>query len=199
MIKSVLVIVSIYYMPCYRASHKALSILDGLLKSFIWEGLWEEKKIPLINWDTTCLLKVDGGIGLRKMNLQNLALGAKLAWKMYSNPQKGWCRLMSLKYLDSHEPERIFTLANSTGGSPIWKFIWESCRIITEHLSWNLGDSRKARFWRDSWNGDKALEDEFNDQDWINEMEASMGVLVADYVEEGSPNRPIKWKRVDES
>ncbi|XP_059068290.1 uncharacterized protein LOC131858844 [Cryptomeria japonica] len=165
MIKAVLAVVPIYYMSCYRAPHKALSALDGMLKSFIWEGSREERKIPLISWDTACFLKVDGGIGLRKMNLQNLALGMKLAWKMYSNPQKGWCKLMSLKYMNLNEPKGIFTLANLTGGSPIWKFIWESRRIITEHLSWNSSDGRKAKVWRNSWNRDKALEDEFDDQD----------------------------------
>ncbi|GLJ07653.1 hypothetical protein SUGI_0071800 [Cryptomeria japonica] len=139
--------------------------MDGLLKRFIWEGLKEGKKISLINWETVCMLKAEGGAGLRKMNLQNLVLGAKLAWKMYNFPNKGWCKVMSHKYLDSNEPQRIFTMVNSIGGSPLWKFIWESRRIITEHLSWRIGDGCKAKFWRDSWNGNKALVDEIKDQD----------------------------------
>ncbi|GLJ22049.1 hypothetical protein SUGI_0413160 [Cryptomeria japonica] len=132
------------------------------------------------------------------MNLQNLALGAKLAWKMYNSPNKGWCKMMSHKYLDLIEPERIFTMANSIGDSPRWKLIWESRRIITDHLTWRLGDDCKAKFWRDSWNGDKALVDEIDDLDWINEMEASMGDRVADYIQEGChPNSPIRWKVFD--
>lgn len=120
MIRSVLSIVPTYFMSCYRLSSRAATALDGMLKKFIREGHKEEKKIPLIHWDTTCLLKEDGGARLRKMSLQNLALGAKLAWKMYKYPHKGWCRLMANKYLDTNEPERIFTMANTTRGSSIW-------------------------------------------------------------------------------
>ncbi|XP_059064528.1 uncharacterized protein LOC131856677 [Cryptomeria japonica] len=150
MIKSILFAVPIYYMPCYSLSCKAISALDGMLKKFLWEGSKEAKKIPLINWDTACMLKEEGGAGLRKMKLQNLALGAKLAWKMYNTPQKGWYKVMATKYLDSSEPERIFIVANSVGGSPIWKFAWESRKIITDHLTWKVGNGKKAKFWRDS-------------------------------------------------
>ncbi|XP_059064907.1 uncharacterized protein LOC131856958 [Cryptomeria japonica] len=172
--------------------------MDGLLKRFIWEGSKEEKNIPLINWEIVCMLKAEGRTGLRKMNLYNLALGAKLAWKMYNCPNKGWCKVMSHKYLESNEPERILTMVNSISRSLLWKFIWERRRIITKYLSWRIGDARKAKFWRDSWNSDKALVDEIDDQDWINEMQETMGVMVADYVQEDCrPNSPIRWKRFE--
>ncbi|XP_059064981.1 uncharacterized protein LOC131067114 [Cryptomeria japonica] len=197
MIKSVLSVVPVYYMSCYRLSCKASSALDEMLKNFIWEGSKEEKKILLINWDTAYMLKEEGGAGLRKMNLQNLALGAKLAWKMYNLPHKGWCKLMATKYLDSNEPERIFTVANTVGGSKIWKFIWESRKILTYHLTWRIGNGLKEKFWRDSWNGEEALADVIEDEEWINQIEAVMGVYVADYVDMNcSPNSPISWKRV---
>lgn len=91
MIKSVLSVIPTYYMSCYRLSGRASSSLDGLFKKFLWEGSKEDRKIPLINWDTTCMIKEEGGAGLRKMNLQILALGAKLVWKIYKFPKKLWC------------------------------------------------------------------------------------------------------------
>lgn len=182
MIKSVLLAVPIYYMSCFRLSSKATNDLDGLLKKFLWEGSKDKKKIPSINWEMTCLIKDEGGVGLRKMNLHNLALGTKLAWKMYMHPQKIWCKILSKKYLDSPNSERIFTLENSDGGSPIWRFIWESRRIIIEHLSWKIDNGKKARFWRDSWNGDPPLAEAFEDQDWLNQVEASVGPFAADYM-----------------
>lgn len=180
MIRSVLSAIPTYFMSYYRLSSKAVIALDGMLKKFIWEGHKVEKKIPLINLDTTCLLKEDGGAGLRKMNLQNLALGAKLSWKLYKYPHKGWCRLMANKYLDANEPERIFTMANTVGGSPIWRFIWESRKIITEHLTWKIGDEKKAKFWRDSWCGEETLANVMEDQDWVNQVEVEVGMFVAD-------------------
>ncbi|GLJ36214.1 hypothetical protein SUGI_0726940 [Cryptomeria japonica] len=131
------------------------------------------------------------------MNLHNLALGAKLAWKMYKHPQKIWCKILSRKYLDSTVPKRIFTLANSEGGSPVWRFIWESRRIISKHLTWKIGNGKKARLWRDSWNKDTPLAEAFNDQDWVNQVEALVDPFMVDYMHR-VPNSTtlIIWKKV---
>lgn len=69
MIKSVLSAIRVYYLVVYRASNRAALALDRLFKKFLWEGSKEDKKIPLINWETTCLTKEEGGVGLHKMNL----------------------------------------------------------------------------------------------------------------------------------
>ncbi|XP_059068502.1 uncharacterized protein LOC131859007 [Cryptomeria japonica] len=71
--------VPIYSMQCFHMSNVVGVKLDGLLKKFVWEGAKDQRRIPLINWDTLCMLKEDGGVGLRKMNIQNMALGAKLS------------------------------------------------------------------------------------------------------------------------
>ncbi|XP_059073157.1 uncharacterized protein LOC131873980 [Cryptomeria japonica] len=83
MVKFVLSAIPIYYMSFFKMPFAAGKNIDNLLRKFVWEGAKDTKKIPLINWDTMCLLKEDGRAGLRKMELQNIALGAKLSWKMY--------------------------------------------------------------------------------------------------------------------
>lgn len=60
-----------------------------------------------------------------KMELFNLALGAKLTWKLFKFPNKSWCKVMRNKYIDSKDPEKILTTVNSSGGSTIWKSTWE--------------------------------------------------------------------------
>ncbi|XP_057871094.2 uncharacterized protein LOC131077585 [Cryptomeria japonica] len=123
MIKFVLSAVPIYSMQCFQMPSLVGAKLDGYLKKFVWDRAKEHKKIPLINWDTMCMRKEDGGAGLRKMSLQNLALGAKLSWKMYKSPNKLWCRIFQKKYLDSDDFERIFTIADAYRSSPTWNFL----------------------------------------------------------------------------
>ncbi|XP_057842846.2 uncharacterized protein LOC131052243 [Cryptomeria japonica] len=169
MIKYVLSAIPIYQMSCFRLSFKVAKELDSLFKKFLWDGAQEKKKNPLINWDTTFLLKMEGGAGLRKMDLHNLALGAKLAWKMYAQPHKSWCKIMAAK------------------------------SIITEHLTWKIGNGGKAKFWRDSWNGDIPLVEEIDDTVWVNEVDAVVGSYVADYIMEGQRESEwIEWKLVGE-
>lgn len=131
------------------------------------------------------------------MDLHNLALEAKLAWRMYEQPHKSWCKIMTAKYLDSNDVDRIFSVANSIKGSPIWKFIWESRIIITKHLTWKIGNGGKAKFWRDSWNGDISIAEEIDDSVWVNEVEELVGPFVADYILEGQKEAKwIEWKTV---
>lgn len=125
----------------------------------MWLGSKESKKISLTDWETVCMDKVEGGVGIRSMMLQNLVLGAKLIWKMFKSPEKMWCRIMRFKYLDVDDSSRILTIANSHGGSPIF-FSWECRGIITDHLSWKIGNIKEsfllARFmeWRSCVGGD---------------------------------------------
>ncbi|GLJ51271.1 hypothetical protein SUGI_1090530 [Cryptomeria japonica] len=175
---------------------KASGNVDGLLKKFLWEGSKEAKRIPLINWDTACLIQEEGRASLRKLELQNKALGAKLAWKIFKNPNRLWYRVIRYKYLDSLEEERIFTTENLEKGSPVWNFIWDSRSLLTDHLSWNIGNGRKAKFWSDSWGGEKPLKKIFEDQDWINLVEASIGCRVMDYFTPGgSIGERVEWKK----
>lgn len=77
------------------------------------------------------------------------------------------------------------------------EFIWESTKIITEHLTWKIGDGKKAKFWRDSWCGEETLAEVMEDQDWINQVEAKVGMFVADYFGLfDSQKEPIIWKMV---
>ncbi|XP_059070450.1 uncharacterized protein LOC131860099 [Cryptomeria japonica] len=78
MVQSVLSVIHVYSMSCYKLPHSIGKKLDNLLRKFIWDGAKDANKIPLINWETMCLQKESGGAGLRKMELQNIALGAKL-------------------------------------------------------------------------------------------------------------------------
>lgn len=41
--------------------------------------------------------------------------------------------------------------------SAIWNFILECHRVVTNHLTWQIGDGIKANFWEDSWAGLPAL------------------------------------------
>ena len=48
------------------------------MRKFVWNGDQEEEKIPFIALDMVCNPKKQGGVRLRKWNLVNKALGAKL-------------------------------------------------------------------------------------------------------------------------
>ncbi|GLJ36533.1 hypothetical protein SUGI_0734060 [Cryptomeria japonica] len=104
---------------------------------------------------------------------------------------------MRCKYLDSKDPKRIFTVANTNKGSTMWNFIWRSRMLITEHLSWQIGNSLKAKFWSDSWGGEISLREKFKDQYKVNEVENTIGDRVVHYfTHRRQMGDRVIWKRI---
>ncbi|XP_059064740.1 uncharacterized protein LOC131856820 [Cryptomeria japonica] len=180
-------------MSCFKLPAAAGKKLDNLLRKFVWDNAKDTNRIPLISWDTMCLQKESGGVGL-----QNIALDAKLTWKMYREPQKLWCSIFRRKFLDSNEPSRILTIANSIKDSATWNFLWDYRYIITDHISWQIGNGQSTKFRYDSWNGEMAICDLIKDPTWIQMVESQLGSFVNNYFEEDLPNTSHRrWKRVN--
>lgn len=51
------------------------------------------------SWRDICKPKDAGGLGFRKFNEFNLALLAKLAWKMANGEEALWTKVLKAKYL----------------------------------------------------------------------------------------------------
>ncbi|XP_059071290.1 uncharacterized protein LOC131864838 [Cryptomeria japonica] len=198
MIKYVLMAIPIYSISCFKMSFTAGKNPNNLLKKFVWDGPKDNRKISLINWDTLCLIKEDEGVGLKKMELQNSALGAKLSWKMCKEPQKLWCRLFQKKFLDSEDTNRNLIVANTERGSATWNFPWECRHIIIDHISWKISNGSTALFWRDSWDGFPPLSKSFEDKGWVDMVENCIGQHVCNYMENQIDHNGLRrWKKIN--
>ncbi|GLJ05576.1 hypothetical protein SUGI_0020590 [Cryptomeria japonica] len=117
---------------------------------------------------------------------------------MFKHPEKLWCRIMRHKYLEVDNPERILTIANSPRGSFIWKFLWESRGVITNHLTRKVGNGRRAGFWRDLWSGGMALEDLLADKDKAMALEDRADRVEANYFHNNAQTGDLAVWRLDD-
>ena len=59
------------------------------------------------------------------------------------------------------------------------------CRpIVTNHLSWQIGNGESASFWHDSWNGLGKMDEQEGLDNMISIMEELWGSTLDNYVEE---------------
>ena len=71
-------------MPIYQASillapKGIVKDIDRLLRKFLWEGGRNEgRKMHLISWDKVKAPKMEGGLQIRDVATQNVALGGKI-------------------------------------------------------------------------------------------------------------------------
>lgn len=150
----------------------------------------------MLAWDKVCFLKSCGGEGIPNFEDRNVALGAKLAWKLYSHPSSLWATIIRGKYIDSNLPERIFTIQDPLKGSQIWNFVLKCRQIILPNLTWLIHDGKTTRFWEDSWNGFVPLEIMEEIQDLKNILKNEWGVLMCNYFQESFSNGfwHVKWR-----
>ena len=71
-------------------------------------GANETKVFPLIAWDNVCRPKFKGGLGIRKNDDANKALTTKLGWRILTDNDNIWTRIMRDKYVKNKNfPKRM--------------------------------------------------------------------------------------------
>lgn len=65
---------------------------------FFWGGCEDIRKITWIKWETVCLRKEDGGLGVRRLMEFNLALLGKWWWRILQERGNLWYRVLCARY-----------------------------------------------------------------------------------------------------
>jgi hypothetical protein len=67
-------------------------------REFLWGNRLGRNKISWIKWDTICLPKKKGGLGVRDIRAVNISLLSKWRWKLLDNSQAVWKEVLVSKY-----------------------------------------------------------------------------------------------------
>ncbi|XP_059078136.1 uncharacterized protein LOC131876696 [Cryptomeria japonica] len=111
-----------------------------------------------------------------------MALGAKLAWRIYASSEAKWARIVRRKYMSQNQREAIFREARPPKGSRISNFIRESQTLIMKYLSWDIHDGRTTLFWEDSWGGHPSIDSLKDINNVKDQMKSLWGNHVRDYM-----------------
>jgi hypothetical protein len=82
LIQSVTSSIPAYYMQNVALSIRICSKLDKLNRDFLWGSSSDRKRIHMVGWDKVCKPKDKGGLGLYSTKSRNIALLAKLNWRV---------------------------------------------------------------------------------------------------------------------
>ena len=95
-----------------------------------------------------CKPKLQGGMGFRNLQSFNLALLAKQAWRILTNPSSLAARILKAKYF----PFCDILLAN-LGSNPsyTWRSIFNSLEVLHSGTRWRVGNGRLIHIWDDKW------------------------------------------------
>ena len=102
----------------------------------------------MLSWSKICRPKSAGGLGLRKMEPVNQAFLAKLGWKVLTDHNNLWVKLIRQTYLSR---TNFWEYKYKPSDSCIWKKILKSRSLLSQGIRWKIGDGVSTLFWLDNW------------------------------------------------
>jgi len=167
-------------MQCFQLPSAVATNIDRVSREFFWKKNNTEKGLLLVAWDKICQPKQNGGIGLRKTVAVNRAYQSKLAWKILTNQDSIWVRIMRKKYLRHHD---FLNTQIKQGDSVVWTNIMKCRELIRQGLIRTVGDGTNISFWQDNWIENKNLLDllEIEDDDTVD-----LELKVSDFIEDNN-------------
>ncbi|XP_072078065.1 uncharacterized protein [Arachis hypogaea] len=74
--------IPIYTLSCFKLPDTLLTEIHSMLSQFWWGQKGAERRMVWIKWDTMTRPKKDGGLGIKDLRVQNLALLGKQCWRL---------------------------------------------------------------------------------------------------------------------
>ena len=103
----------------------------------------------LVGWDKVIKAKEEGGLGIQSARAKNIALLAKLNWRMYHEKEALWARMLLKKYCsnarnNSRNPDGL-------PSSSSWNAIKVGFPIFSKGIWWRVGSESRKSVWMDKW------------------------------------------------
>ncbi|KAK6124569.1 hypothetical protein DH2020_041687 [Rehmannia glutinosa] len=148
LIKSVLQAIPSYAMSCFKFPESVISEIQSMIRGFWWDSASNKKKIHWNSWQSITRKKSEGGIGFRNFRAFNLALLAKQAWRLISNPSSLLARVYKAKYHPSHP---FLEAQMHHRPSWTWRSIMDSKKVLLAGCLKRIQSGKNTKVWGDRW------------------------------------------------
>ncbi|XP_059663645.1 uncharacterized mitochondrial protein AtMg00310-like [Cornus florida] len=118
------------------------------MSQFWWAGSEERRKTHWITWDKPVELKKCGGLGFHDLEAFNLALLAKLGWRLQVERQGLVYELLKGRYFSFTDFMRASKTHNPSWA---WSSILAARGVLEKRLLWKVGNGRVINCWKDCW------------------------------------------------
>jgi len=124
--------------------------MEELIRKFLWKGgKHNEKRISLVNWEIVSRPLQEGGLNFKNLSTQNLAMGAKLIWKIIA-PKPGSVQLALWRKYFRGQRLRCLEQPKNQNRTPFNTLIIKIGPLIRNNAYWIPGNGKNIRLWDDS-------------------------------------------------
>ncbi|XP_004301407.1 PREDICTED: putative ribonuclease H protein At1g65750-like [Fragaria vesca subsp. vesca] len=148
LIKSMALAIPTYPMHCFKFPATMCKEIDAASAKFWWGQKKEKRKIYWKSWEFLGLPKSEGGLGFRKLAEFNIALLAKQVWRLHTEPNTLWAKMIKGIYYPHMD---ILQAGKGYRASWAWSSLLEGKALVVEGARWLVGIGNSIDIWSDKW------------------------------------------------
>ncbi|XP_074298838.1 uncharacterized protein LOC141629792 [Silene latifolia] len=136
LINSVLNTLHSYWAGMFIIPKGVIRRIEGICRNYLWDGSSDYHRVPLVAWDKVTLPRDEGGLGIKKAELYNIAAVGKLVAWVYNKADKLWIKWINQVYLKQQD---WHTYTPAAGVTWSWKSICkvkEKMKNGYQHNTW---------------------------------------------------------------
>lgn len=148
LIKSVAQAIPVYSMSCFRLTRGLCESITSIIRQFWWGSKQGRRKPSWVAWDIMTQPKHLGGLGFRDLEIFNLSLLARQAWRLLTEESSLSGRILKAVYFPN-----CSLLEAELGSHPsqIWRAILDGRDILAQGIIRRIGDGETTNVWSQNW------------------------------------------------
>ena len=147
LVKAVAQAIPIYAMSCFDITKSFCDEISSMVCRYWWNNQDEERH-HWLSWQCLTKPKTEGGLGLRDLDIFNLAMLARQGWRLLQDPESLCGRVLRAKYFPDG---KLLGAVPAPGISYSWRSILKGVDLLKEGIIWRVGDGTNIKVWEDPW------------------------------------------------
>ena len=88
-----------FWAKVFILPQEVINQVTKIYKNFLWAESENYNRTPYVAWDIVCTPKKQGGLGVKNLNLWNIACVAKLVWTIAMKKDSFWVKWVHGRYI----------------------------------------------------------------------------------------------------
>ena len=160
LIQTCLSSIPIYLLSFYKFPKWVLALINTQLANCMWSDEEGNRKIHLANWQSICMKKEYGSLGVPNLSDLNLCLLGSWVKRYIRGEGSLWKKIIDAKY-NTKNPNIL--CCKELNPSIFWKGVMWATKAVQLGYRWQVGNGRSVRLWEDVWFGNSNLATQFWD------------------------------------
>lgn len=148
MIKAALQSIPLYYFGTAKIPQGVLHKLTSIIRCFFWGKQVGERYLAYVAWDSITAPTRLGGLGIRDLARMNDSLLMKALWKVGTEEDSLWVKIIKAKYLPRSE---LWTSKRTYDCTALWRHLMLLRPQLMPMITWKIGDGMNCKVYGQQW------------------------------------------------